>query len=351
MENGAYNPPTRTGLAMEGIRTFLGLPYVAPTKENLSEAGVRAAFMGIPYEGKNLANIFRAGCSGGPRGVRESSTHLTPYNWELDTDIVSHYNLRDCGDIPVVHTDGDQTRELIERYTADLLEADVLPVFVGGDHSIPVPVAHALSKRVDRMGFLVLDSHLDTSEEMYGDRYTNCSIHPRLLEFGNIDPKNIAIVGHHGNSIRPQEVDWIKEKGINVYFQNDIWERGIEEVINEALDHVWRDVDAVHVSFDVDVMDAAYMPGTTSSEPGGLTSRELLKAARLIGARGVDLLDVCELAPVWDSNEISTRLVVYYIINILAANAWHEKSGLPMGEAAISSPTQTPDFVKAKQPA
>jgi agmatinase len=262
-------------------------------------------------------------------------------------DIVEHYTLRDCGDIPVVHTDGAQTRALIEQYAGELLDADVLPVFVGGDHSIPVPVAHALSERVERMGFLVLDSHLDTSDEMYGDRYTNCSIHPRLLEFGNIQPENIAIVGHHGNSIRPQEVDWIKKSGIHVYFQNDIWERGIEAVIEEALDHVWKDVDAVHVSFDVDVMDAAYLPGTTSSEPGGLTSRELLKAARMIGSRGVQMLDVCELAPPWDTKEISTRLVVYYLINILAANAWHENSGKPVGESCIESPTRTPTFSKS----
>lgn len=344
MDNDGYNPPTATGLAMEGIATFLGVPYVAPTPANLGAEDLRAAFMGIPYEGGNLSNIFRAGCSRGPRGVRNSSTHLTPYNWELDVDIVEHYGLKDCGDVPVVHTDGVQTRALIEKYAGELLDADVLPVFVGGDHSIPVPVAHALSKRTDRMGFLVLDSHLDTSEEMNGDRYTNCSIHPRLLEFGNIDPKNIAIVGHHGNSIRPQEVSWIKESGINVYFQNEIWERGIEAVINDALDHVWEDVDSVYVSFDVDVMDAAYLPGTTSSEPGGLTSREVLKAARLMGSRGVGMLDICELAPPWDSNEISTRLVVYYIINILAANAWHEMSGLPPGQSCIESATRTPKF-------
>jgi agmatinase len=321
---------------MEGIATFMGMPYIEPTPASLGREGVRAAFLGIPYEGGNNANIFRAGTSRGPRAVRHSSTHLTSYNWELDVDVAAHYKLHDCGDIPVVHTDGEQTRELIEKYTGDLLDAGVLPVLVGGDHSIPVPAARALSKRVDRMGFLVLDSHLDTADEMYGDRFTNCSIHPRLLEFGNVRPENIAIVGHHGNSIRPQEVGWVRESGINVYTQNEIWERGIEAVIEEALDRVWDGVDAIHVSFDTDVVDAAYMPGTTSSEPGGLTTRELLKAARLIGARGVQLADVCELSPPWDDHEISARVVVYYIINLLSANAWHEKSNKPLGVAALA---------------
>lgn len=340
-----YAPPTRTPVAMEGISTFMGQPYVPPTAEALASHGVRAAFLGIPYEGGNLANIFRAGTSRGPRAVRHSSTHLTPYNWELDVDIIEHYGLRDCGDVPIVHTDAAQTRSLVEKYAGDLLDANVLPVFVGGDHSLPVPIARALSQRVKKMGFLVLDSHLDAADEMYGDRYTNCSIHPRLLEYG-VDPKNIAIIGHHGNSIRPEEVSWLRESGINVYFQNHVWERGIEDVVNEALDRVWDGVDAVHVSFDVDVMDAAYLPGTTSSEPGGLTSREVLKAARLIGSRGVQMIDVCELSPPWDSNEISARMVVYYLINILAANAWHEKSGLDRGQSCVESATRTPQLAE-----
>jgi agmatinase len=330
-------------MTMEGIATFMGLPYVAPKPDALAAEGVKAAFVGIPYEGGNISNIFRSGVSRGPRSVREASTHLTPYNWELDMDIVAHYNLRDCGDLPIIHTDAEQTREILERYTGEFLDAGVLPVFVGGDHSIPVPIGRALSKRTEgKMGFLVLDSHLDTAEDMYGDLFTNCSLHPRFLEFGNVDAKNIAIVGHHGNSIRPKEVAWIEEHGVNVYFQNDIWELGIEHVINDALDKVWDGTDTVYVSFDTDVVDAAYMPGTCSSEPGGLTSRELLKAARLIGARGFDMVDVVEHAPAWDNNEISARLIVYFIINILATRAWHENSGFAKGVACVESPTTTP---------
>lgn len=333
-----------SGMAMDGIASFMSLPYLRPTKENLAEEEVKAAFVGVPYEGGNISNIFRSGVSRGPRAVRGASTHLTHYNWELDMDIVAHYNLRDCGDVPIVHTDAVQTRAILEEFTGDLLDAGVLPVFVGGDHSIPVPIGKALSKRTEgKMGFLVLDSHLDTAEDMNGDPFTNCSLHPRFLEFGNVEPQNIAIIGHHGNSIRPNEVAWIEEHGINVYFQNDVWERGIEAVVTEALDRVWDGTESVYVSFDTDVVDAAYMPGTCSSEPGGLTSRELLKAARLIGARGYQLIDVVEHAPAWDNNEISARLIVYFIINALAANAWHDNSGLDYGVSCIESATTTPE--------
>jgi agmatinase len=339
----ANGQSTPSGMTMDGIASFMGLPYLKPTKENLAAEKVRAAFVGVPYEGGNISNIFRSGVSRGPRAVRAASTHLTPYNWELDMDIVAHYNLRDCGDVPVVHTDAAKTRDILEGFTDNLLDAGVLPVYVGGDHSIPVPIGRSLSARTSgKMGFLVLDSHLDTAEDMDGDPFTNCSLHPRFLEFGNVEPQNIAIIGHHGNSIRPTEVAWIEEHGINVYFQNDVWERGIESVVNEALDRVWDGVDTVYVSFDTDVVDAAYMPGTCSSEPGGLTSRELLKAARLIGARGFHMLDAVEHAPAWDNNEISARLVVYFIINSLAANAWHENSGLPYGTACVQSATTTP---------
>lgn len=333
---------TATGMAMEGIATFMGVPYVRPDIEQLRGEQVRALFMGVPYEGGSISNIFRSGTSRGPRQVRQSSTHLTSYNWELDVDIVAHYNLRDGGDIPVVNTNSAKTRELIEGYTGLILDAGAIPVLVGGDHSIPVPAGKALSERVKgKMGFLSLDSHLDASDEMHGDRYTHCSLATRFVEFPNVDPKNIVIVGHHGNSIRPAEVKWLKEMGICVFFQNDIWERGIESVMEEALDIAWDGVETVHVTFDTDVVDAAYMPGTCSSEPGGLTSREILKAARIIGSRGIRLIDIGELAPPWDCHEISARLVIYFIINILAANAWHDESGLPMGQSALSKDRYT----------
>ena len=329
-------------LAMEGILTFMGVPYLDPSRENLEREGVRAVFMGIPYEAGTLSNIWRSGSSRGPRGARAASTHLTSYNWELDVDIVDHYNLHDGGDIPIVFTNSAWTREIIETQTSQILDAGAIPVYVGGDHTIPVPAAKALAERVGQMGFLVLDSHLDTADDMYGDKYTACSLHPRFLEFGNVNPENIVVVGHHGNSIRPTEVDWIHEIGITVYFENDIWARGIEDVMNEALDKAWNGTDTVYVSLDTDVVDAAFMPGTTSSEPGGMTSRELLMAARLMGARGIRQIDVAELAPAWDNNEISSRLVVYFLINILAANAWHERSGLEPGQACVQSGTHTP---------
>src|SRR4249919_4217258 len=141
--------PNTSGMAMDGIASFMGLPYLAPTKENLTANDVKAAFVGVPYEGGNISNIFRSGVSRGPRSVRGASTHLTHYNWELDMDIVEHYNLHDCGDVPLVHTDAVQTREILERFTGDLLDAGVLPVYVGGDHSIPVPIGKALSARTE----------------------------------------------------------------------------------------------------------------------------------------------------------------------------------------------------------
>jgi len=229
----------------------------------------------------------------------------------------------------------------METAAGAILDAGAVPVFVGGDHSIPVPLARALSSRVTgQMGVLVLDTHLDAANEIDGDRFTNCSLHPRFIEFENVEAKNIAVVGIHGNAMQRDELDWARDNGINIFFQNDVWELGIEVVMREALDRVWDGVEAAYVSFDTDVVDAAYLPGTCSSEPGGLTSRELLKAARLIGARGLRQFDVSELSPPWDNNEISARLVVYFIINMLAANAWHEQSGASAGVSCIDSATR-----------
>jgi agmatinase len=333
-----------SGAAMEGIPTFLSLPFVPPRTADLLSQNVRALFLGAPYEGGTISHIFRPGSGQGPRGMRLASTHLKHYNWELDTNIVDHYNLRDGGDIPVSPVDSQLTRDSIEFSVGEVLDAGAIPIVVGGDHSVSYPCAAAVAKRHARVGVLVIDSHLDSAEEAYGHRFTHASLYPRLVEHESIVPQNIAIVGQHGNSVRQKEVNWLREHDVKVYFQNEIWDRGIDAVVTDALDRVWDGVDAVYVSFDTDAVDAAYMPGTCSSEPGGLTARELLRAARLVGARGLTQLDVVELAPVWDPSQISARLAIYFIINALAANAWHERSQLAPGQSCVSSGVETPTF-------
>jgi agmatinase len=171
------------------------------------------------------------------------------------------------------------------------------------------------------MGYLAIDAHMDAGYSVDGEKETNCSGVARASELPNVAPENVAIVGVRG-SLNPREwLDLITERGINMYPMRELKERGVEPVLKDALDRVWDGTDGVYVTWDTDSVDAAYAPGTTEPEPGGLTSHEILEIARIIGERGFTAFDNVELAPIYDLSGITGKLVWCVLAELLYANA------------------------------
>lgn len=314
-----------TGFAAitSGVVSVLGAPHV-PTGE-LADSGAKAAFLGFPFDGANCA-IERPGSANGPRGLRIASNMTFPWSFEWDVDLFEAYGLVDCGDSPLAIGNVVRTHELVQAEIRTILAAGAIPIAIGGDHSLCIPGARALSEHLGpgkRMGYLQIDAHLDAGEEMGGERQTNCSGLVRAAELPNLSVDNMAIVGVRGTINVREWWDAVRRRGIPVYPMSVVHERGVEAVMTEALDRVWDGVDGVYVTFDTDSIDAAFAPGTTGPEPGGFTAAEIIRAAKMIGERGLTAVDNVELCPVYDPSGATARLVWEVVAQMLYAHATH----------------------------
>lgn len=242
-----------------------------------------------------------------------------PYLGDLDVNVFEDFRLADVGDVPMIPADAARSRAYIERWVSEILGAGAMPICIGGDHSIPIPIGRAISQHVTgRFGYIHFDAHIDCQPNFAGERFTNWSHVARMIELPNVDPRNVAIVGARGALNPPEQWDFVEQHGIRVYRMREILERGIEEVVREALDLVTDGTDAFYCSLDSDVVDASAMPGTDAPEPGGLLAREMLRACELIGARRPIALDLVELIPAYDNPaQISLRLAGYMILHVL----------------------------------
>jgi agmatinase len=297
--------------------TFLGAPFLEARAEKLKGHGARAALLGIPYD---MGGIFRTGTAAGPRGLREASRQYGGYFFDDDVDLLETFRLVDCGDAPMVPAPPEKCRAAAKAAAKEIIRSGAMGIFVGGDHSIPIPLGQAISEETSgRVGYIVFDANMDAEEEVDGERNSNWSEVCRLAELANIEAANMVLIGIRGSLNTRRQTDYLRAREIRVIGMREVWERGIVDVMTEALSLASRGTDALYVSFDTDGVDAAHAPGTSGPEPGGFTSREILTAARMIGTRGVTMFDIVEYCPAYDPSGITGKLCCYIIFNLLGA--------------------------------
>lgn len=303
-----------------GQLTFLRAPHVPLETEALKANGARYAFVGVPFD---EGNVGKPGSEDGPREFRIASQEYLSYWFEFGVDLDGM--AVDCGDVPMPKVNPDSARERIYRAVTTVLKAGVTPIVLGGDRSISIQVARALSDHIGadkKMGCLHFGAHLDLADSWAGEKLLSTCAMARITELPNLAAENVALVGAR-NSMNPKDyIDLAKERDIRFYPMFEVFDRGVDAVMQEATDRVWGGTDAQYLSFNFNVMDASAAPGVTATEPGGLESREMIRVADIIGARkSVSVIDVTELAPVYDISGTTSRLAVCAVLRIMAAMA------------------------------
>ena len=174
----------------------------------------------------------------------------------------------------------------------------MLPVVLGGDHSITEANVRAVAARRGPVGLLHFDTHADTGFEVFGLERSHGTPMYRLVEAGAVDPTRYVQVGLRGYWPTEREFAWQAERGITSFFMHDVRDRGIRSVVDEAIERLGTG--PVFVTIDIDVLDPAFAPGTGTPEPGGLTTAELLWAVREASSRleivGGDLVEIIPTA-------------------------------------------------------
>ncbi len=314
--NGPFKSP--------GLRTFMGAPYCEPDREKVRAAGAKVCFLGAPWD---QGTIVRTGTSSGPEGVREASTHYFPYMFEYDVDLLTFFNVVDCGDIPIVPGNNPLSQAYMCDYVTECLEGGAKVILVGGDHSVPIPGARALSQYLGRhkpdatMGYLHVDCHLDAAVDWGGIEITNASGPPEALKLPNCNARNMAHMGSR-NGLNPKDwLDFWIDNDIPIVPMSEVVEKGIEPCTRFILDRAWNGTEALYFSWDTDSLDASCMPGTSCPECYGIKAREAIQVARILGEYGADVLELAELAPVFDASQMSTKLACNLIYHYLGSRA------------------------------
>lgn len=293
--------PGELGVIQSGVATFFGRPQVSVS--NL--AGYRAAIAGVPWD---EGNAGRNGANYGPRVVRDTSSWFLGYDAQRDFDLWEELPTADVGDVPVLPPNAERTMEFLADHVETVRRAGVFPVLVGGNHAIAIGAARGAARTVGRMGYLSIDAHLDTAPHWQGELYMSGCPTYRAAEIPNVDPHNVVVFGVHGWLNPRSQIEAAREKGISWFGVERIEELGLERALAQAIATASDGVDGLYVSFDQDSIDASHFPGTGTPEPGGMSSRDALKVARLLGRAKPIAFDLVELAPIYDVSGISPRL-------------------------------------------
>jgi agmatinase len=303
-----------------GPATFLNRPYIPCKTEAIQKMEAKAAILGFPYDG---TTIVRTGSMMGPRRVRELSELYIPYSMEYDVDIVEKYGLVDCGDINVKLGNAYETIQRGKNRVLEILRAGAMPVLIGGEHTSPMIPALAFKEFTPKAdyGFIIFDSHLDTAMDVGGDPWNHCCPVPRVLETGIFNPKNLVIIGPGGSMNPKAELEYVRSHGLTLFTNRDIYREGIEAITAKAVEIASKNTDGVYITFDMDVLEATYTPGTCAPTPGGMTTREMIQAIDILGQMNLIGFDVAEIAPPYDHSDITALTAARFIVDMLASRA------------------------------
>ena len=304
-----------------GLPTFQKLPWV-PDAAELAERRPHVAIVGAPFDD---AVSHRPGARFGPRAIRQASYHSGAINsLQLDIEPYDYLDVVDAGDAPVTPMDIDRGHEVIRRKVLDVARSGAVPIVLGGDHSITFPSASAVAEAVAPrgLGIVHFDAHADTALSTWGNLRSHGTPMRRLIESGAVAGRNFVQVGLRGYWPGPLTLEWMRDQGLRWHLMTEIEERGAEAVIADAIAEALDGPDLIYLSVDVDVIDPGMAPGTGTPEPGGMLTREVLRAVRQI-VSSVELagMDIVEVSPPFDQAEVTAAAAHRCVLEAISALA------------------------------
>ena len=293
-----------------GPSTFARLPYVRTLDD------VDVAVVGVPFD---TGVTYRVGGRFGPNAVRAASVMLRPYNANLDVKPFEVLSCVDYGDIVIVPGYTERSYAAIEAAVAPIVEAGVLPLLIGGDHACTLPHLRATRSR-GPVAVIDFDAHTDAWDSYFGERYNHGTWMRRAIEEGLVDVAHSIEVGLRGPLY--DSTDWTglrSELGLDYRTTEEVLRLG-PAATAEAIRARVGDRPAF-ISFDIDVVDPAFAPGTGTPEPGGLSAHDALAIVR--GLTGIDFVgfDVVEVIPAYDPAGQTAFLAANLAYDMLSLHA------------------------------
>jgi agmatinase len=282
-----------------GIRTFARCPYVE------DPAGVDVGFVGVPFD---TATSYRSGARFGPEALRSGSALLRPWHTALEVDVFEGRSVADLGDLAVTPGNAEKTAGQIAEGIGALLEAGMTPIVLGGDHSIVLGElrAHAAAAGAP-LALVLLDAHADTWDQYYGERYFHGTPFRRALEEGLLAPERSFLAGMRGPLYAASDLGDARAMGFEIVQGDALREMSPSEYGRRVRERVGDG--PAFFSFDIDVLDPAFAPGTGTPEVAGLLPHEALAFIRSLAGMRFSGFDVVEVSPPYDNAGQVTALL------------------------------------------
>lgn len=330
-------PPERTvppalqeQLDLGALATFGQRPFVADAAD-LDRWRPDVAVVGAPFD---LHVTNRPGARFGPKALRTQSYHPGTYHLDLGVEIFEHLAVVDHGDAHCPNGRTEVGHANIRAKVHEVARRGIVPVVIGGDHSITWPSATAVADAVGwgRLGLVHFDAHADTADIIDGNLASHGTPMRRLIESGAVRGRNFVQVGLRGYWPPADVFAWMQEQGLRWHLMHEVWERGIAAVMADAVAEALDGCDALYLSVDIDVLDPGFAPGTGTPEPGGLNPADLLRAVRQVALETpLVAMDVVEVAPPYDWADLTVNNAHRVVFEVLAALAVKRRdTGAPL---------------------
>jgi guanidinobutyrase len=272
-----------------GPATMMRLPQVS------SAEGLDACFIGVPFD---IGTSLRSGARFGPRDIRANSVLIRPYLMATKAQPFDSLSVADIGDVAINTFSIDKSMALIEEAYGKVLAHGCIPLTMGGDHTIVLPILRAIARKHGPVALVHVDAHADINNEMFGERIAHGTPFRRAVEEKLLDCTHVYQIGLRATGYGPDDFDWSRQQGFTVVQAEDCWFRSLAPLMREVNERL-RDR-PVYLSFDIDGLDPAFAPGTGTPEIGGLTVAQGMEIIR--GCQGLRLIggDVVEVSPPYD---------------------------------------------------
>ncbi|VEF47053.1 agmatinase [Bacillus freudenreichii] len=309
--------PTFSQPRFSGISTYMRLPHVKTLDD------VDVAVVGVPFD---TGQTFRTGARLGPQAIRNFSSLVRCASDYHKINIFDYVSAVDYGDVPVVPGFIQETYKNMVDVLAPMYQKGIVPIVMGGDHSITLGELRAAAQAYGPVSLLHFDAHTDTVDSYFGQKYTHGTPFRRAVEEGLIDPTRSIQVGMRGPVNSLDEYDESRELGFEVITTDELVEMGIPSLISAIKNRVQGQ--RVFLSFDVDFIDPAFAPGTGTPEVNGVYPREAFQILRQLTDISFIGFDVVEVLPAYDHGEITSALAANVMFEMMCLAALNKKAAV-----------------------
>lgn len=299
-----------------GVPTFMRLPHLSMDSAHIDNVNI--GLVGVPWDG---GTTNRPGPRHGPRQLRDQSTMIRSMHPISGLNPFQAQNCADLGDAPVNPADLDDSLLRITNFYKRLVEKNIRPLTAGGDHLCSLPILRALAE-CEPLGMVHFDAHTDLFDGYFGGfQYTHGTPFRRAIEEKLLDPKRVVQIGIRGTAYNYDDIEWGEEQGVRIIRIEEVYDRGIDEIMDEARNILGTQ--PTYVSFDIDSIDPSFAPGTGTPEIGGFTSFEAQKMVRRLAGLNLVGADLVEVSPPFDPSGVTAWIgasIMFELLCTLASN-------------------------------